>query len=473
MAFCDDPAHHWVRDVVGRHGARPALPDDRAPGGRRDERSRLGDRRRRLRLDGPGPQPLVPAHPDAVPRPRRRPRARRVRRRRRGPAAGAPSSGFGFREATDDWRKVVEHPDVDVVVVTAPNMLHVEIASAAAAPRARRCSARSRSAARRRRPWPPSGRLATSSPASATTTAGRRSCSTPRQLVDAGRLGRITNYRGRFLSCYGNDPLGLLSWRFLVDQAGHGVSTDLLSHAVDLALHLVGPITDVVGFGETFIRERPLPTRRRHATTTAARRATPTGAVTNEDWFGAIVRFADGAVGTFEASRSMAGPESQHGFEIYGTRGLGALEPGADERARGLPRPRRAAHRVHDGVRRRPLRRARRVRARAGPTRSASRTSSRSRTTTSPPPSPRGGRSTRASRRPSRTSACRTRMLRSWESRAVGDGPRPPSGGHREDDPDDDGRGDRALPDRPAHRRSTASRCRWCPACSPSSATAT
>ena len=56
-------------------------------------------------------------------------------------------------------------------------------------------------------------------------------------------------------------------------------------------------------------------------------------------------------------------------------RRLGALEPGADERARGLPRPRRAAHRLHDGVRRRPLRRARGVRARAGPTASASRTS--------------------------------------------------------------------------------------------------
>ena len=36
------------------------------------------------------------------------------------------------------------------------------------------------------------------------------------------------------------------------------MSTDLLSHAVDLAMHLVGPITDVVGTGETFIRERPL-----------------------------------------------------------------------------------------------------------------------------------------------------------------------------------------------------------------------
>ena len=30
---------------------------------------------------------------------------------------------FGFASAVTDWREVVEHPDVDVVFVTAPNML--------------------------------------------------------------------------------------------------------------------------------------------------------------------------------------------------------------------------------------------------------------------------------------------------------------------------------------------------------------
>ena len=34
---------------------------------------------------------------------------------------------------------------------------------------------------------------------------------------------------------YGADPLGLLSWRFDIDQAGYGVSSDILSHSVDLA----------------------------------------------------------------------------------------------------------------------------------------------------------------------------------------------------------------------------------------------
>jgi predicted dehydrogenase len=227
--------------------------------------------------------------------------------------------GFGFADAVADWRAAIERPGVDAVVITAPNMLHVEIAAAAAANgKAVFCEK------------PVGGTPAQTVAAElacrgVVTGVGYNYRWAPlvqyaKTLVDTGRLGTITNYRGRFLSCYGNDPLGLLSWRYLVDEAGHGVSTDLLSHAVDLAIHLVGPITDVVGVGETFIRQRPLPT----AAGThydRGRPGDPTGVVTNEDWFGAIVRFADGAVGTFEASRSMTGPESQHAFEIYGTRG--------------------------------------------------------------------------------------------------------------------------------------------------------
>ena len=43
------------------------------------------------------------------------------------------TDAFGFREAVGEWQAVCEHPDVDAVVVTAPNMLHVEVVEAAAA----------------------------------------------------------------------------------------------------------------------------------------------------------------------------------------------------------------------------------------------------------------------------------------------------------------------------------------------------
>jgi predicted dehydrogenase len=141
-----------------------------------------------------------------------------------------------------------------------------------------------------------------------------------KQLIADGELGDITNYRGRFFSMYGSDPLGLLSWRFLKDQAGYGVSSDILSHSIDLAHMLIGPITKVVGTAETFIKERPLPKK---GGTHYDRGAPgdPTGTVTNEDYFGAMVVFANGARGTFETSRNIIGPESENAFDVHGTKG--------------------------------------------------------------------------------------------------------------------------------------------------------
>jgi predicted dehydrogenase len=141
-----------------------------------------------------------------------------------------------------------------------------------------------------------------------------------RNLIAAGALGQITNYRGRFLSSYGSDPLGLLSWRFLVDQAGYGVSSDILSHAVDLAHYLVGPVARLTGTRATFIPERPLPTGS-GTHYERGRAEDPTGAVTNEDYAAFLCQFANGAYGSFESSRSMVGPESQMAFEVFGTNG--------------------------------------------------------------------------------------------------------------------------------------------------------
>jgi predicted dehydrogenase len=228
---------------------------------------------------------------------------------------------FGFGRGTADWRSVVEDPAVEVVFIAAPNMLHVELVEAAAA----------------------AGKhVFCEKPVGGTPEQTIRACEAARaagvisgvgynyrwaplvryaaQLIADGRLGEITNYRGRFFSMYGSDPLGVLSWRFLVDQAGHGVTTDLLSHSVDLAHMLLGPITRVTGTTETFIRQRPLPAGVGSHYGRGAP-SDPKGAVTNEDYAGMLCEFASGARGTFEASRSIVGPESQMAFEVYGTKG--------------------------------------------------------------------------------------------------------------------------------------------------------
>ena len=228
---------------------------------------------------------------------------------------------FGFRSATSDWHELIADPDIDAVFVTSPNMLHVEMVQAAAAngkhvfcekpvggtpaqtvvaeQAARHAHVISGVGYNYR--WAPLVQYA-------------------KQMIDDGSIGTITNYYGRFFSMYGSDPLGLLSWRFQVDGAGHGVSTDILSHSVDLAHFLIGGIASVVGTGETFIKQRPVP----QGSGTHYDRGhpdDPTGEVTNEDYVGMMCRFENGARGTFEACRSMVGPESQNSFEVYGTKG--------------------------------------------------------------------------------------------------------------------------------------------------------
>ena len=229
--------------------------------------------------------------------------------------------GFGFEHAVEQWQDVIDHPDVDVVYVTAPNMLHEPVAIAAAqAGKAVFCekpvggkpdqTVRVEAAARK---------------AGVVTGVGYNYRWVPlvrhaKDLIDSGVLGEITNYRGRFFSMYGADPMGLLSWRVLVDEAGYGVSSDILSHSVDLATMLVGPISTVSGTMETYIRDRPLPTPG-GTHYDRGKPGDPTGAVTNEDYAAAMVTFANGARGTFEASRAIIGPESQMAFEVYGTKG--------------------------------------------------------------------------------------------------------------------------------------------------------
>ncbi len=230
-------------------------------------------------------------------------------------------AAFGFREVSDDWRRVCEHPDVDAVVVTAPNILHVEVVEAAAAAEKHVFCEKPVGGT----PEQTASAAAAARSAGVITGVGYNYRFAPlvryaAQLIASGRLGQITNYRGRFFSMYGSDPLGVLSWRFEQELGGYGVSSDLLSHVVDLAHLLVGPITQVVGTRATAIGERPVP-QPGASHYGRGRPGDPTGAVTNEDYAALLARFESGAHGTFEASRTLVGPESQMAFDVYGTDG--------------------------------------------------------------------------------------------------------------------------------------------------------
>ncbi len=234
---------------------------------------------------------------------------------------------FGFASTTLDWRELIAREDVDVVDVTAPNALHRDVVEAAAA------------AGKHIFCEKPVG--IDPEATAAIELAGRRAgvvtgcgynyrwaplVQHTRQLIADGRLGDLTHYRGRFFSMYGRDRLGLLSWRFLQEEAGYGVLSDLMSHVIDMAQYLCGPVARVVSTKEIFVRERPLPVPGRSSHYARGNPGDPTGTVTNEDYVGALVEFANGTRGTLEADRSIVGPQSSMAYQVNGSRGAASWD---------------------------------------------------------------------------------------------------------------------------------------------------
>ena len=228
----------------------------------------------------------------------------------------------GFARAAADWREVVRDPEVDVVSVTAPNNMHLEIIRAAAEngkhiycekPAGRNAdeTAQAESAARAAGVFSAVGYNYRLAPMA-------QFC---RKLLDDGKLGKPEQVNCRFLSMYGADPLGMLTWRFDAEIAGHGAAGDILAHALDTAQFLGGRVARVCGTTRTFIAERPLPVPGRGTHFSTGRPEDPKGKVGNEDYAAALLEFADGAAGTAEASRVARGPKCEMTFEVFGEKG--------------------------------------------------------------------------------------------------------------------------------------------------------
>jgi predicted dehydrogenase len=140
-----------------------------------------------------------------------------------------------------------------------------------------------------------------------------------RQLIAAGEIGAVRTYRGQFLVDYASNPQRAFSWRFSRKTAGLGVLGDLMSHVVDMAQSLAGPIEGLVA--ETDIQ---IPRRPRSSGDLADQFSVADGElgdVENEDYVAALARFASGAKATFEVSRVNIGHPVHMAFEVRGTGG--------------------------------------------------------------------------------------------------------------------------------------------------------
>jgi predicted dehydrogenase len=225
--------------------------------------------------------------------------------------ATAFAEKWGYESIETDWRKLVERKDIDAIDICTPNYTHAEIAIAAAqAGKMVLCEK------------PLAMNLVEGQAmVDAIEKAGvpntvwynyRRipAVTLAKQLIDAGRLGKIFHYRANFLQDWtisADLPQGGTGlWRLDVAAAGSGVTGDLLAHCIDTALWLNGTISTVSAMTETFIKQR------KHNLTG---KVEPVGI---DDACAFLCRFDNGSLGLFESTRYARGHKALYTFEING-----------------------------------------------------------------------------------------------------------------------------------------------------------
>jgi len=227
---------------------------------------------------------------------------------------------MGWEDTETDFDALVARDDIDLIDITTPNNVHVEMAiKAAQAGKHVFCEK------------PLAMSLAEARQAQeAVEAAGvvnmichnyRRApaVSLAKQMIDDGALGEIYHWRSQYLQDWLVDPQAPAVWRTQKEIAGSGALGDLLAHSIDLALWLVGDVERVCCDMETFIEERP-PLGGIDAALGASAGAGEKVKVDVDDGVVALARFANGALGTMEATRFAPGhradPDGQQGFRV-------------------------------------------------------------------------------------------------------------------------------------------------------------
>ncbi|HZQ66135.1 MAG TPA: Gfo/Idh/MocA family oxidoreductase [Gaiellaceae bacterium] len=204
---------------------------------------------------------------------------------------------YGYERWTTDWRDIVADPAIGLFDNGGPNSLHAEptIAAAEAGKHVVCEKPLGRDADESYEIWK---RVAA--------TGVKHLCAfnyrfvpavrLAREMIEAGELGEIRHFRGRYLQDWGDDP-SLDTWRFHPDEAGSGALGDLGAHVVDLARYLVGDVASVSGLVKTFLPGRQV-----------------------DDAIEAAVEFENGAVGTIESTRLALGRRNAFQWEINGAK---------------------------------------------------------------------------------------------------------------------------------------------------------
>ncbi len=221
------------------------------------------------------------------------------------------ADNWGYQSFETDWRKLIDRRDIDLIDIASPNDTHAEIAIAAAqAGKIVMCEK-------------PLARNATEGKTMVDAVESAKIANMVwynyrrvpaivllKHLIEEGRLGRIFHYRAKFLQDWTIAPDlpqgGEGLWRLDASVAGSGVTGDLLSHNIDTAMWLNGPISSLTAMTETFVKER------KHNLTG---KTEPVGI---DDASAFLCRFENGALATFEATRYARGHKALYTLEING-----------------------------------------------------------------------------------------------------------------------------------------------------------
>ncbi len=219
------------------------------------------------------------------------------------------AEALGFAKGTSDWQSMINSDEIDIVSITAPNVLHEPMAMAAiAAGKTVYCE----------KPLSTTAASAlkmteAAEAAGVTTMVGFNFLRNPmvkfaKELVEAGEIGEVTSFRGIHAENYMADPNAPHSFR--TDPQGGGALADIGSHIISMSRYILGPISKVDAKLQTIYPERPL-----------AEDPNKKAPVLVDDAAYALVEFESGVCGTIEANWAATGRTMGLSFEITGSKG--------------------------------------------------------------------------------------------------------------------------------------------------------
>ena len=247
---------------------------------------------------------------------------------RRPEAVAAAAETWGWAETATDWREVIARDDIDVIDIVTPGDSHAEIAIAA-------LQAGKHVLCEKPLANTVAEAEAMADAAAAAHARGVRAMvgftyrrvpavTFMRDLIAAGKVGRVQQVRAAYRQDWLVDPEAPLAWRLQKEHAGSGALGDIGAHIIDMTQFVTGQTVDSVsGVLDTIVARRPLLGEGSGLSGTAGEGY---GDVTVDDVAIFTGRLAEGALVSFEATRFATGRKNALTVEVSGDAGALAFD---------------------------------------------------------------------------------------------------------------------------------------------------